>query len=161
MYMWHQAHLKDPKNVVDINLWEYTHVAAMIVCRCVVMGAKYGMFSNEQFMLLRNLKMSGTFRMNRLIMVMLTNKNTDFQLDKLRTDFEALEIEETEFNVQVYKDQTQFRIKNSRNLMRRLKDINIMNKHFSNEEEELEAKINKEEQNYYKNRLKTAKASCP
>ena len=67
MYQWHMATTEDPKIVVPNNMWNYCHVFTLILSRAIVIGVKYGDYSDETFQILRKIKLSDEMLINGLI----------------------------------------------------------------------------------------------
>ena len=56
MYVWTQDSKKDPLNTVPPNPWDYIHIFTLVLARAVVIGVKYGSYSDESFQILRKLR---------------------------------------------------------------------------------------------------------
>ena len=92
----------------------------MMLSRILIIGTKYGMFSEEHFDILRKIKLSPEFLASQLVFSQANNIASDFHLIQLDEILESMEIDEKVFNILLYKDQTQFRINDQANLMERI-----------------------------------------
>ena len=77
----------------------------MILSRILIIGTKYGMYSEEHFDVLRKVKLSLDFLANQLVFFQANNPKSDFHLINLDEILEAMEIDEKVFNIMLYKDQ--------------------------------------------------------
>ena len=58
VYKWIKAAECDPSNVVAINYWDYFHLLTLTISRAVIIGVKYGTFSDEHFYIMRHVKLT-------------------------------------------------------------------------------------------------------
>ena len=70
VYRWIMAAKDDPK-IDSINFWDYFHLINILLNRTIVIGIKYGTFSNEYFEIIRKTKLDVSFIDDRLLRLMI------------------------------------------------------------------------------------------
>ena len=81
IYMWNEAVKEDPDNVVPLNLWDFCHIITLILCRAIVVGVKYGSYSDESFEILRKIRLPLTLLSDALVFSMI-NKKDPFYIEE-------------------------------------------------------------------------------
>ena len=134
LYRWNDEANDDLKDEINPPvIWDYAHIAVLILARAFVVGVKYGTFSDQYFQIFRAIKLPVEMLRNGLIFFMINMGNTKTIEEELLNSFKYFEIEEDEFMIQFYKDQKQFRIADSKRLMERLQDIDKLHAYYSPE----------------------------
>ena len=66
IYLW-----QNDENVSPINLWDYCHIITLILCRAIVVGVKYGSYSDESFEILRKIRLPFSLLKDALVFTMI------------------------------------------------------------------------------------------
>ena len=115
---------------------DFIHFFVIIFCRMMVIGVKYGFYSDAHEKIIGSVRLSNEFRSKSLLVASLLNRDIEPILDRIEDSMIALEIIEESFFVQCNKNQCQFRIIDYQRTRRRLLDLNVMKKELPNMNDE-------------------------
>ena len=85
--------------VCGCKLWDYVHLFTLLLNRAIVIGIKYGTFSDQRFEILRKIKLGIDFLNKKLLMFMIFCNEPEYIEINLLRSFRFFEIEEKKFNI--------------------------------------------------------------
>lgn len=111
---------------------DWVHLILIIVCRMLVVGVKYGYYSEEHLYLFRNYRLSDTLLGFHLLNNTLNNEDPTFKMQNIDDCLRTLELQPSSFTVSIFKDQQKYWIKNAEETINRLQSAERMLKYYTN-----------------------------
>ena len=101
---------------------DFIHLLLILISRSLVIAIKYALYSDEQLDLMTKIKQSyHLLSFNLVGFISLNAGNPKSQMKFIENTMESLGIENETFNVNIFKDQKKYKIKNYDLLYNRLK----------------------------------------